>query len=177
MNLSSILESILFVHGEPLDLERLAAIAEKPADEVRAALGQLAQGYEDRGLVLVEKDGAYQLASRPAAAPYVEKLVKGEFSEELSRAALETITVVAYKGPLTRAEIEYIRGVNSSFTLRSLLMRGLVERVENPKDARSYVYQVSIDFLKHLGISRIEDLPEYEALTKQVTIGPNSPNV
>lgn len=169
IGLPAILESILFVHGEPLGIERLATIAEKPADEVREALAALRESYAARGLALVEKDGAWQIATHPAAAPYIEKLIKGQFSEDLSRAALETIAVVAYKGPLTRAEIEYIRGVNSSFTIRALLMRGLVERVENPKDARSYRYQVSMDFLKYLGLARIEDLPEYEALKKQVT--------
>ena len=170
MRLEAIVESILFVYGEPLEIERLAVIAGKSEDEIRGALANLAKSYADRGLTLVEKDGAYQLGSNPANSVYIEKLIKGEFGEELSRAALETIAIIAYKGPLTRAEIEYIRGVNSSFTLRTLLMRGLIERIENPKDARSYLYRIGVDFLKHLGLTRAEDLPQYEELKKQAEI-------
>ena len=93
--------------------------------------------------------------------------MKSEFNEELSRAAVETAAIIAYQGPLTRVDIEYVRGVNSSFILRSLMMRGLIERVENPKDARSYLYRISFDFLKHLGVVRIEELPQYEELHKE----------
>lgn len=170
MNLSSILESILFVHGEPLGIERLAAVTGETPDEIRKALADIAASCKSRGIVLIEKDGIYQLGSNPANSPYIEKLVKGEFGEELSRAALETVAIIAYKGPLSRAEIEYIRGVNSSFTLRALLMRGLVERFENPKDTRSYLYRIGLDFLKHLGLTRAQDLPQYEELKKQAAI-------
>lgn len=171
-NLSAILESILFVHGEPMVLERLAKIAGVTRDEVRVALAALVKSYEGRGLTLVEKDGAYQLGSHPAHTPYVEALARGEFGEELSRAAMETVAVIAYKGPTSRAEIEYIRGVNSSFTLRALLMRGLIERVGNPKDVRAFLYRVSIDFLKHLGLRRMEDLPRYEELSRESLMAP-----
>lgn len=170
--LSSVMESILFVHGEPLSLERLAVITGEGESKVREALAVLAESYKNGGLILVEKDGGWQLGSRPENARYVEVLVKSEFSEELSRPALETIAIIAYKGPLTRTEIEYIRGVNSSFTLRALLMRGLVERIDDPKDARSYLYRVGFDFLKYLGLTRIEDLPQYEELRKEVAIEP-----
>ena len=80
---------------------------------------------------------------------------------------METLAIIAYKGPLTRAHIEYVRGVNSSFTLRNLVMRGLVERMENPKDARSYLYGTSFNFLKHLGVARPEDLPRFEEFKKE----------
>lgn len=162
MKLIAILETILFVHGEALTVAELASIAGVPEANVQTALNQLRGEYADRGFALLEKDGAFQLGSNPANASYVEALMKEQFSQELSRAALETLSVVAYKGPMTRVDIEYIRGVNSSFTLRNLLMRGLVERIENPKDARSYLYRVSFDFLKHLGFLRIEDLPGYQ---------------
>ena len=98
--------------------------------------------------------------------------MKSEFSEELSRAAIETAAIIAYQGPITRAEIEYVRGVNSSFILRGLLMRGLVERIENPKDARSYLYRISFDFLKHLGLTKIEDLPQYQEFRQEKMGGP-----
>lgn len=166
-NLKSIIESILFVYGEPISLEKLTKAVKSKKEAALEALEELKKEYENRGLALLEKDGEWQLGSHPANAKYAEDLIKSEFSEELSRAAVETIAIVAYKGPLTRAQIEYVRGVNSSFTLRNLLMRGLVERIENPKDARSYLYRVSFDFLKHLGLTRLEDLPQYEELKKE----------
>ena len=75
--------------------------------------------------------------------------------------------IIAYKGPLARIEIDYIRGVNSAFVLRNLTMRGLVERIENPKDARSWLYRVSFEFLKYLGLRSIEELPHYMELVKE----------
>jgi len=166
MTLVSIIESILFVHGEPIALKKLAAAAEASEDEVRAALEELARGYENRGLALVQKEGMYQLGTQAANTKYIEHLVKDEFSEDLSRSSLETIAVIAYKGPVSRAEIEHVRGVNCSFALRSLLMRGLIEREERAGDMRTYLYCVSTDFLKHLGVAKMEELPGYEELRR-----------
>lgn len=165
--LKSILESVLFAHGEPLGLEKISKIVKTNKEEVGRALDTLKSEYSRRGLVILEKDGEYQLGSSPENAKYIEDLVKSEFTEELSRAALEVISIIAYKGPLTRAQIEYLRGVNSAFTLRNLLMRGLVERIENPKDARSYLYRISFDFLKHLGLTSVEELPQYAEFKKE----------
>lgn len=167
MELKSILETILFVYGAPVTLEKLAKITKTDEKSVRKVLETLESDYKGRGFILLQKDGAYQLGSNPENARYTEDLVKSEFTEELSKAALETIAIIAYRGPLTRTKIEYVRGVNSSFTLRNLLLRGLVERMENPKDARSYLYRASFDFLKHLGVAKAEDLPQYEEFRKE----------
>lgn len=167
MSLKSILESILFIHGEPLALEKLAKAAGVKKEEAAVAVEELKNDLKDRGIVVLEKDGAYQLGSNPENSKYIEAMVKREFTEELTKAAVEVLAIVAYKGPLTRSEIEYIRGVNSSFMLRNLLMRGLVERIENPKDARSYLYRISFDALKHLGLTKPEDLPQYEEFKKE----------
>ena len=167
MDVKSVVESILFVYGEPMTVEKLAEIIEAQKEDVLRAVEELTGEYANRGLVVLKKDGQYRLGSNPTNAKYIEELVKSEFSEELSKAALETVAIIAYRGPLTRAQIEYVRGVNTSFTLRNLLMRGLVERIENPKDARSYLYRVSFDFLKHLGLTKMEDLPQYDELRKE----------
>lgn len=164
MTLASVIESILFVYGEPIALKKLATAAGASEDDVRVALEELAAGYKDRGLILMEKDGMYQLGTQPDNTEYIERLVKDEFSADLSRSSLETVAVIAYKGPVSRAEIEHIRGVNCSFALRSLLMRGLIEREERAGDMRTYLYRVSTDFLKHLGIAKMEELPGYEEL-------------
>lgn len=162
MELKYIIESLLFVHGEPLSTDKLARVTKTKKEEIKRALEELKEEYRGRGLVILEKDDQWQLGTNPENARYIEELLKGEFTAELSRAALETVAIVAYKGPLTKAEIEYLRGLNSSFTLRNLLMRGLVERIENPKDARSYLYRVSFDFLKHFGAAKVENLPGYQ---------------
>lgn len=170
MNLKSAIETILFAYGEPMSPENLAKLTGVKKEEVIEAMTALKTDYEGRGFVILEKDGTYELGSNPDNAGFIEKLVKSEFSEELTRAAVETLAIVAYRGPITRAEIEYLRGVNSSFILRNLLMRGLVERIENPKDARSYLYRISFDFLKYMGVSKIENLPGYEEF-KKASIG------
>lgn len=167
MALKSIIETILLVHGEPISLEKLARSVRAEKKEVEQALRELEEEYKERGFVIIRHGNSYQLGSNPANAAYIEDMVKDEFSEELSRAALETVAIIAYKGPLTRAQIEYVRGVNSSFTVRNLLMRGLVERIDNPKDARVYLYQISFDFLRHFGITKREDLPHFEEFTHE----------
>ena len=91
----------------------------------------------------------------------LEEITKQEFTEALTPASLETLSIVMYSGPISRADIEYIRGVNSSFTLRALLMRGLAERETDPKRGNAYLYKASFELLRHLGLSKNEDLPDY----------------
>lgn len=167
MNLKSILESILLVYGEGIKTDKLASITGTENAEVEKAIDELSGEYKSRGFSLIRKDDTCALGTNPENAKYIEALVKNDYSEELSRSALETIAIVAYRGPLTRSHIEFVRGVNSSFTLRNLLMRGLVERIDNPKDSRSYLYRVGLDFLKHFGLSRIEELPEFASFRSQ----------
>lgn len=167
MDLKAILESVLFAYGEPIALAKLAKIAGKQEEEIASLLHNLKKDYQKSGLTLMEKDGYWEMGTNPKNAEYIQEMIKSDLAEELTRAATETLTIIAYKGPVTRAQIEYIRGVNSSFTIRNLLLRGLIERVENPQDLRSYLYKVSFDFLKHLGLSKIEDLPKYKELKKE----------
>ncbi|MEK7598539.1 MAG: SMC-Scp complex subunit ScpB [Patescibacteria group bacterium] len=165
--LKSAIESILFVSGEPLKISRISNITGVPRPEVENAVMILQGEYSSvgRGLMIVKKEGEIQMASNPDNALFIDKLVKSEIQENLSKAALEVISIVAYRGPITRMNVEAIRGVNCSFTLRALLMRGLLERIENPVDNRSYLYKISFDFLKKLGVESVEKLPEYAALS------------
>lgn len=162
-HLKSAIESILFIQGEPLAVSRLVKITSAKKADVESALRELAGECRERGIVLVENGDEWQFATNPANKVVVEKLVTSELAEELSRASLEVLSIVAYKGPASRARIEYVRGVDSSFSLRNLLLRGLVERDENPADRRSYLYRISTQFLKHLGIRQPEDLPDYSS--------------
>lgn len=167
MELKHIVESILFINSEPISIGQLSKLAGVKKDAIEGALEELRGDYRDRGIVLIEKNDEVQFGTNPENKDWIEKFVKSEFTEDLTRAALETLAIIAYKGPVTRAEVEYIRGVNSSFTIRNLLMRGLVARRENPKDTRSYLYEISFDFLKHFGLKGPEELPEFEELRKK----------
>ncbi|GBE17100.1 segregation and condensation protein B [bacterium BMS3Abin15] len=170
--LKSIIESLLFVSGEPIKISRLVKISGAPKPEIENAIMALSSEYEsqNRGLRIVKKENQVQMATGPESAPYVQQLIEGKLQEELSTASLEVVSIVAYRGPITRANIESIRGVNCSYTLRNLLMRGLIDRTENPKDARGYVYSISFDFLKKLGIDDVKKLPDHEIMSKDERI-------
>lgn len=170
--LKSAIESMLFISGEPLKISRIAKTTNALKPEIENALMLLAGEYASKnsGLQIIRKGDEVQMATNPDNAQYVEELIKGELQESLSAAALEVISIIAYRGPITRADIESIRGVNSSFTLRNLLLRGLIGRQVNPKDTRSYVYEITFDFLRFLGLSQPKDLPGYDALSQDSRI-------
>ena len=110
----------------------------------------------------------YILATAPDVSDFMKKIVQEEYTKDLGKAGLETLAVVLYRGPVTRAEIDHIRGVNSSFIVRSLLVRGLVERLPNERDSRSFLYRASFDLLRHLGVANVSDLPEYESVKQEI---------
>ena len=172
MNFTSIIESLLFTSGHPIGFKKLAEVLEIPEKELEGELNMLASDYEknNRGLRLVFSDSKVQLVTAPESEGAVKKLVKSDFDEDLSQAALETLAIIAYRGPVSRAVIENLRGVNCSFILQNLAIRGLVEKKNNPEDGRSYIYKVTFDFLKHIGLSRIEDLPDLKEDTKDATV-------
>ncbi len=167
-NIKSIIESILFVSGEPLAISKICKIIKLEKEAVEGALDELAKEYSEgkRGINIIRKEDDVQMVSSPENVEFVEGLVKSELQESLGKAALEVLSVIAYRGPIARFGIDEIRGVNSSFILRNLLMRGLVERENNPKDSRGYLYKISFDFLKKLGIADISELPDFEKLSK-----------
>lgn len=166
--LKSAIESILFVSGEPISLTKIAKVLEVPIAEIENSILVLQGEYAigKRGMVILKKEQDVQMTTDPANAQIIDQLVKSEIQENLSRAGLEVLAIIAYRGPITRVEIEAIRGVNCNYTVRSLTMRGLLERIDNPKDNRGYLYRVSFEFLKKLGIESIDKLPDYETLSK-----------
>lgn len=163
-SLTAALEALLFAHGDPLEVKKIASVLKAEAEDVEVAIATLAGHLEtsDRGLMLTRHESKVQLATKPAFSSFVEHLVKDEFEEKLTPAALETLSLIAYLGPISRARVDYLRGVNSSYSVRNLLMRGLVEKTTDPQTPHITAYQVSFDLLKHLGISSIEDLPDYQ---------------
>ena len=170
--LISVLESILFVSGEQVKKTKLLKILEVKKEELDEAIRILGEKYlaPQSGLSLIEKGEEIQLVSRPENADVIEILVKAELQDSLSNAAMEVASIIAYRGPISKTEIEAIRGVNCAYTLRSLLLRGLIERNDNPNDTRGYVYVISFDFLKKLGVENVKKLPEYDILSVDTRI-------
>jgi len=164
INLTGALEAVLFVLGESASLKQLAEALGRKETEISAALEALKEKLASResGLDLVLWNGRAGLISKPEFGEIINGILKNEFSAELSPASLETLSMVAYLGPMSRSEIDYLRGVNSSFILRSLSVRGLVERVSEPSVGRGPLYQVTADFLNHVGLADSKDLPDYE---------------
>jgi segregation and condensation protein B len=162
------IEAILFYKNEPVSLRELAKLLELPESQIKTSLDGLRASLEGRGLVLVENDSEYSLATSPETSSLVEKVAKDELGKEIGKAGLETLSIILYKGSASRREIDYIRGVNSNFILRSLLMRGLVRREENDKDGRVYSYKPTMELLSYLGIDTIHKLPEYERVKQSL---------
>lgn len=166
MSLKSQIESLLFISNFPLTYKRLAELTGEKIQNVQKAIEALISEYQERknsGVILVQMGQKIQMATNPKNASVVRKFVKDETTGELTRASLETLTIIAYRGPVTRTEIEHIRGVNCAIILRNLLMRGLIEKREDKKKMES-VYTISFDFMRYLGIQKPSDLPDYERL-------------
>lgn len=165
--LKSIIESLLFVSGEPIMRSKLAKIINIEIEQIDNAVIALQKDHEliGSGFCLVSKGEEIQLITKPENAEFVEILLKNEMQDALSPAAMEVVSIIAYRGPISKIEIEAIRGVNCAYTLRSLLLRGLIERNDNPRDSRGYVYVISFDFLKKLGVDNVKKLPKYDILS------------
>src|SRR3989344_5692590 len=158
------LEALLFLFGEPVKFSKLAQIIGVKDGEIENAVNVLSESLKnaDRGLHIVVLDDRVQITTKPALGQLMAKIAEEELDSELTSASIETLAIVAYLGPCRRSMVEHIRGVNSSFILRSLLIRGLVERNPDPKRQNTFLYQVSMDFLRHMGVGSTEELPEYE---------------
>jgi segregation and condensation protein B len=168
MSLEQQIEAILFYKNEPVEIKKLSKLVEKNEGEVREALKNLAVSLQNRGICIVETQEEVTLATTPELKDFIEKIAKDEMSKEIGKAGLETLAIILYNGPVSRREIDYIRGVNSTFILRNLCVRGLVERETDAKDQRVFKYKCSLSLLAHMGLRRIEDLPEFESFKNKL---------
>jgi len=156
------IEAILMVAEEPVEPQLLGQLLEMSPKKVEALCTELADAYEaeDRGFLLVRVAGGYRFQSHPDLAPYVERFVLEGQSARLSAAALETLAIVAYKQPVSRAQVSAIRGVNADAVMRTLQVRGYVEEVaRDPGPGQAVLYGTSRMFLERLGLDSLEDLP------------------
>lgn len=161
-SLASIVESLLFVYDQPLSLDRLATLLEEhERGDIRLALDDLMADYASagRGIVLAQVAGGYQLRSRPENADYIRRLTKSR-GVKFSQSALETLSIIAYRQPITRAEVEYLRGVDSGGVLKSLLEKKLL-RILGKKDVpgKPLIYGTTREFLELFGLKDLASLP------------------
>lgn len=162
------IEAILFYKAEPMRQKKLAELLKLKEEDIVQALSYLETSLADRGIRLVRKEDEVMLGTSPEASELIEQITKEELSKDLGRAAIETLAIILYKGPLTRPDIDYIRGVNSSFILRNLMVRGLVERVPKPEDSRTFIYKPTFELLSYLGIENIGQMPDYDNVQSKI---------
>lgn len=163
--LKQVIEALLFLREDPVRAERIAAVLEIPATEVKGLVAELQRELDkaERGLQIFETAGGYQMGTRPELAPFLEKIFGEEGSGNLSPAAMETLAIIAYKQPVTRIEIESVRGVKCDHVLDNLLRRKLI-RISGRKETpgRPLLYATTPDFLKYFGLKELYDLPPLE---------------
>ncbi len=167
MKLHSQLESLLLVATRPMSLSKLVDLAKSNLDQVKAAIDELATKFntEESGIQLLRHANSVQLVSSPLNSKLVTDYLKEEQAGELTRPALETLTIIAYRGPISKIQLDTIRGVNCALILRNLMIKGLVEAKAN-KDKLQTSYQVTTDFVKFMGLTEISQLPDYERLNQ-----------
>lgn len=171
MLIKSKIESLLFISAKPMPIKQLANLIGEKNQEIERAAAELIEDYkkDKRGVQIIKNNSKYQMVSSPDNAKLVQEFIKDETTGELSRPSLETLTMIAYRGPVAKIDLDRIRGVNCSLILRNLLLRGLIEGKCDNKKKETY-YSITFDFIKFLWINNIKELPDYERLNKDDTI-------
>lgn len=160
LTVKAIVESLLLVADGPAPVNRLAAAGEYPVEDIEAALRELQDDYRDRGIRIQRSKGAVQLVTAPEAATYVQRFLGQELTVKLSPAALEALSIVAYRQPITRPQIEAVRGVNCDGVIRTLLAHEMIEEVGRLEQAgRPILYGTTFQFLQQFGLHSVDELP------------------
>jgi segregation and condensation protein B len=170
-------EAFLFVEGGTLSKKKLSQHLGIKDAELTAVLQALSDSLHGRGLSLVQTEGEVSLATSAETAGVILKSFERELAREIGDAGLEVLAIVLYLGPQTRSAIDYIRGVNTSSTIRTLLSRGLLERDSNPQDGREYLYRPTAELLAHLGVKDSKELPEYDKIASELAARKEIPGI
>ena len=173
LDLTALVEAILFVSPEPINANQIGSLLDVTPRVIKTAIEELNGLYAGRGIRLQHHNGKVQITSAPEAAHIIEGLLELETTSTLSQAALETLSIVAYQQPITRPQIDSIRGVNSDGVLRTLLSKGLIDdvgRAEGP--GRPILYSTTTEFLKYFGLASYEELPPLEFEEHQESTDP-----
>lgn len=165
MNLEQKIEAVLFYRNEPVEIKKLAKTLEVSENEIEQGLKLLDQNLKNRGVCIIRTENEVALATAPEMKDLIEAISKEEMSKEIGRAGLETLAIILYNGASARREIDYIRGVNSSFVIRNLAMRGLIEKDQSEK---GFKYKPTISLLAHIGIKELKELPNFEAFKEKI---------
>lgn len=170
-DLAAKIEAILFLSTRPVSFNKLAKMLTVKEIEVKKAVEELAEkrNQADSGIHVVASEAAVELAANPEFAEVLKKMSKEETEAELTRPQLETLTIIAYRGPITKPEIEHIRGVNCSIILRNLAVRGLIIEKED-KSSLQPSYSLSTEMLRHLGVHSTRELPDYQKFNQNKKI-------
>ncbi len=158
------LHALLFASGEPLPKKRILTLLDISEKQLLKVLVALDVSLKKSGVVMVETKHQVELRTDPEASPIVKKLRESELARDLGKASLETLAVIAYQPDTSRSEIDWVRGVNSSASMRTLLLRGLIEGREDAQDKRRIRYTLTTEALAHLGLKSGDDLPRKEEL-------------
>ncbi len=162
MKLDVLIEALLFYKAAPQSKNKLQKLFAVPRDEFAEALEIVRKRLENGATRLVETDKEIQLVSAPELSDFIESLRKQDLTGDIGKAGAETLSIILYREPVSRAEIDRIRGVNSSFILRNLMTRGLV--VRESTTGNSFQFRISTNLLQHLGVTDKRQLPEYSAI-------------
>lgn len=168
--IKSNIESLLFVSSKPLSSKEISKFLELPIEQIQKSLTELLEERKTSGVVILENNNFYQMATNSENSEVVKNFLNSDLREKLTDATIEVLAIIAYRQPISKAEIEAIRGVNSQYSLRHLLMRGLIEKVANPKDARGYLYQTTTEMLMHMGIKSVNELQDFEKLVQNIKL-------
>lgn len=166
--LGSRIEATLFWKGEPVTYGELGTMLHTSEDEIKKAVDTLEKKLDGRGVQLMKSADAVELRTAEENSSLIENLTKEELSRDIGKAGLETLSIIIYMNPTNKRDIEYIRGVNSSFILRNLLIRGLIEKKNDPRDQRAFLYSPTFELLSFLGVTSIENLPQYSEIRHEL---------
>lgn len=168
MNIKSVLESLMFAWGEPLNTKDISKILNMPSHSITSILNEMMNEFEEdegRGLIIQKFGTSYQLTSKKENYEYIQSLLQTTVNKSLSTAAMETLSIIAYKQPVTRVEIEQIRGVKCSQVVKGLEDKGLIKEVGRlDKPGRPVIYSTTDEFLRHFGLSSIDELPHLKTI-------------
>lgn len=163
MTLEAKIEAVLFWKGEPVKIGDLAKLLDSDKKEITAALEKIEENLTGRGITLSRNGDEVMFYTAPEASDLMKKLSEEEMTRDISKAASEVLALIMYRGPISKRDIDYIRGVNSGYVIRNLMIRDLIERIED-KEGRSFQYQPTFELLAHIGVSKRENLPDFEKI-------------
>lgn len=166
-NLKSQIESLLFIASRPLSLKNISQLIGAGIEETEKNVKELIDDYDKRssGIKIMRIGNNFQMSTSSANAKLIRSFLKDEMTGELTRPSLEALTIIAYRGPISKSELEQIRGVNCSLILRNLMIKGLIEEIKRENDMEPH-YIITFNFMRHLGIKDVSELPDYEKLSK-----------